>query len=132
MRHSTVRSAILPFLLVLLAGCATVKPQDVLQTACAPSDTYVVERCAQAIGDVYETFQKRAHEINTEVGVPADVKARVKAVDASLTPAIVSLLETADALVLAKSAGQPVNDRRAELEAQVQAVLPRVRTLPNL
>lgn len=133
MRH--LKSISIALLICTLLGCQTgaVKPQDVLQVACQPTQAsmYTPERCAQAIGDVYAVYGRRAHELRADPATPPDVIRAIQRVDAEVTPIIVGVLDAAVALKTA-AAGSITEDRRAELDAKVQAALPLVRTLPNL
>ncbi len=124
-------------LVIVLAGCAPnpdrVQPQDVIAVACQPSDAYLIERCAEAVGDVYETYQKRAYEIVSDPATPESVKAPIRRIDAELTPAVRTLVQTANAYVLARNASSTeAAQKRADLDIQLSHVKPRVQTLPKL
>jgi hypothetical protein len=125
--------------IVALAACAdnpanpTTKPQDVIAVACAPSDQYVIERCAEAVGDVYAVFQRRALEVVSDPALPGDVKRTIQSLDRELTPAVRVLVQTADAYVLLREASDPeAGAKRAELAVQLMTVKPKVQTLPQL
>jgi outer membrane PBP1 activator LpoA protein len=127
--------AILFPLLFLLTACVTgaTKPQDVIATACAPSDQYLIERCAEAVGDVYMVFQKRALEIVSDPATPEEVKGTLKSLDRELTPAVRTLVQTSAAYVLLREAQSPdASAKQSELAAQLATVQPRVQTLPKL
>lgn len=127
--------AVLPLLLVLLGGCADLatKPQDVIAVACSPSDAYLIERCVEAVGDVYGVFQGRALEVVSDPATPADVKRAIQKIDLELTPAVRALVQTSAAYVLARDAQSPeAAAKRAELALQLADVQPKVQTLPKL
>lgn len=131
MKH---KLSILPLLLIL-AACATgaVKPQDVISVACKPSDSYLIERCAEAVGDVYSVFQQRALEIVSDPSTPADVKESIQRLDLELSPAVRTLLQTSNAYVLLRDAQAPeAPAKQAELESQLASVRPKVQSLPKL
>ena len=116
-------------LLIVLAGCATgaTKPQDIISLACAPSDQYQIERCAEAVGDVYGVFQSRALKTVSEPGTPAEIKNALKKVDKELTPAVRTLVQTSNTYVLLRDAQSPeAVEQRRVLEAQLADVKPRV------
>ena len=121
--------ALLPFLLVLLVGCVTnaPKPQDVISLACSPSDQYLIERCVEAVGDVYSVFQTRALEIVSDPATPADVKLAIQKLDRELTPAVRALVQTSTSYVLLRESQSPeAGARRAELAHQLAIVQPKV------
>lgn len=121
--------------LAALAGCTTnaIKPQDVIAVACSPSDAYLIERCVEAVGDVYGVFQGRALEIVSDPATPADVKLTVQKLDRELTPAVRLLVQTSTAYVQARDAQSPdTAAKRAQLAMQLADVQPRVQTLPKL
>lgn len=126
------------FLCALIAflslGCAgtNVNPTDVLKIACNPVSAYTPERCAEAIGDVWNVYSRRIHELRTDPGTPADVVRTIQRVDREVTPVVTSVLDASIALKQAQATGAPIEDRRAALDAQVQAALPLVRSLPQL
>lgn len=125
---------LLPLLLVM-AGCVTgaTKPQDVITTACAPSDQYLIERCAEAVGDVYGVFQTRALEIVSDPTTPADIKGTIQELDRELTPAVRTLVQTSAAYVLLREAQAPEAEaKRADLAVQLTSVRPKVQALPKL
>lgn len=118
-----------------LQACATnaTKPQDVISIACSPSDAYLIERCAEAVGDVYEVFQGRALEIVTDPVTPADVKLAIQKLDRELTPAVRTLLQTSIAYVQLRDLQDPNSAaKRAQLALQLADVQPKVQTLPKL
>lgn len=122
-------------ILLILVGCATgaTKPQDVISIACAPSDQYLIERCAEAVGDVYTVFQQHALEIVSDPTTPEDVRSTLQSLDRELTPAVRSLVQTSLAYVLLRDAQSPgVAAKEAELSEQLANVRPRVQTLPKL
>lgn len=119
----------------VLLGCATnaTKPQDVISLACSPSDAYLIERCAEAVGDVYGVFQTRALEIVSDPATPADVKQAIQKLDRELTPAVRTLVQTSTAYVQLRTASAPETAaKRAELALQLADVQPKVQTLPKL
>lgn len=125
---------VLPFILIL-AACATgaTKPQDVISLACAPSDQYLIERCAEAVGDVYRVYQTRALEIVSDPATPADVKGAIQKLDLELTPAVRTLIQTSTAYVLLREAQDTAAEaKRAELAVQLASVRPQVQALPKL
>lgn len=118
-----------------LQACATsaTKPQDVISLACSPSDAYLIERCAEAVGDVYGVFQGRALEIVSDPTVPPDVKSAIQKLDRELTPAVRTLVQTSIAYIQLRAASAPeANAKRAELALQLANVQPKVQTLPKL
>lgn len=122
---------------LLLAGCqaAQPKPSDVLAKACAPVDQYQIERCAEAVGDVYAVYLERAATIASDPTTPADVRESIKRVDRELTPAVRLLVQAARAYVQLREAQAPpeeVSAAEAKLKAQLSDVEPRVRSLPQL
>jgi hypothetical protein len=128
-----VKVLIIP-MLALLAACATnaTKPQDVISLACSPSDAYLIERCAEAVGDVYGVFQTRALEIVSDPVTPADVKLAIQKLDRELTPAVRTLAQTSLAYVQLRAASAPeAAAKRAELALQLAEVQPKVQTLPK-
>lgn len=127
--------AILFPLMFLLTACVTgaTKPQDVIAMACAPSDQYLIERCAEAVGDVYTVFQRRALEIVSDPATPEEIKGTLKSLDRELTPAVRTLVQTSAAYVLLREAQSPeAGAKQAELATQLATVQPRVQTLPKL
>lgn len=119
----------------VLLGCATgaIKPQDVISVACAPSDAYLIERCTEAVGDVYGVFQERALKIVSDPAAPADVKLAIQKLDRELTPAVRALVQTSLAYVTARDAQSPdAATKRAQLALQLAEVQPKVQTLPKL
>lgn len=129
------RLSALYFSFLLLVACATdaVKPQDVISVACLPSDQYLIERCAEAVGDVYSVFQQRALEIVSDPSTPPDVKESIQRLDRELTPAVRTLVQTSNAYVLLRDAQAPAAEtKRADLEGQLSAVRPKVQSLPKL
>lgn len=122
-------------LLLMLAACSqlAVKPQDVIAAACTPSDAYLIERCAEAVGDVYSVFQQRAVEIVSDPSTPEDVRESIQKLDRELTPAVRTLIQTSNAYVLLRDAQSVGSDeKRAELAIQLASVRPKVQTLPQL
>lgn len=118
-----------------LQGCTTnaTKPQDVISLACSPSDAYLIERCAEAVGDVYSVFQGRALEIVSDPVTPADVKLAIQKLDRELTPAVRTLLQTSLAYVQMRDLQDPnAAAERAKLALQLADVQPKVQTLPKL
>lgn len=125
----------LVLLLSLMAACTTnaTKPQDVISLACAPSDQYVIERCAEAVGDVYSVFQARALEIVSDPAASMDVKKTIQKLDRELTPAVRTLVQTSSAYVQLRDSQSPeAAAKRAELASQIATVRPKVQTLPKL
>lgn len=122
-------------LICMLAGCVTgaTKPQDVISLACAPSDQYLIERCAEAVGDVYAVFQARALDVVSDPATPGEVKGAIQKLDRELTPAIRTLVQTSAAYVLLREAQAPeAGAKRAELAVQLTSVQPKVQALPKL
>jgi hypothetical protein len=129
------RIAVTYIAFLVLVGCVSgaVKPQDVISVACAPSDLYLIERCSEAVGDVYSIFQKRALEIVSDPATPLDVKESIQRLDRELTPAVRALVQTTNAYVLLRNAHAPAaEDTRAELEGQLATIQPKVQSLPKL
>lgn len=129
-----LKASIVPLLLIL-AGCVTgaTKPQDVISLACAPSDQYLIERCAEAVGDVYGVFQARALEVVSDPATPGEIKGAIQKLDRELTPAIRMLVQTSAAYVLLREAQAPAADaKRVELAVQLANVQPKVQALPKL
>jgi hypothetical protein len=129
------RLSVVYFSFLLLVACATdsVKPQDVISVACSPSDAYQIERCAEAVGDVYSVFQQRALEIVSDPSTPADVKESIQRLDRELTPAVRTLVQTSNAYVQLRDAQAPAAaDKRVELQTQLSTVQPKVQSLPKL
>lgn len=92
-----------PFLLIALLGCTTT-PNKPIQTACSTSAAnYAVERCAKAIAETWEVYQKRAEDITSDITVPADVKGAVQRAEATTRPAIISLLRADAAYITIKA-----------------------------
>lgn len=119
----------------VLSGCVTgaTKPQDVIAVACSPSDAYLIERCTEAVGDVYSVFQERALKIVSDPATPADVKLAIQKLDRELTPAVRTLVQTSLAYVTARDAQSPdAATKRAELALRLAEVQPKVQSLPKL
>jgi len=130
-----VRKLLFIPILLILAGCVTgaTKPQGVISLACAPSDQYLIERCAEAIGDVYSVFQRRALEVVSDPATPGEVRGAIQKLDRELTPAVRTLVQTSAAYVLLREAQAPAADaKRAELAVQLTSVQPKVQALPKL
>lgn len=132
-------SALFTTLVVVLAlsACSPtqVKPTAVLSIACAPSDQYQVERCAEAVGDVYAVYLARLNYIVRDPETPADVKRQLQRLDRELTPAVRTLVQTAAAFVRLREASGPpekVAAAQARLRNELAAVEPKVRSLPQL
>lgn len=128
-----MKIALLP-LLALLIACSPLatKPQEVISVACAPSDQYQIERCAEAVGDVYASYQQRALEIVTDPATPPNVKDAIKAVDAELTPLVRTLVQTANAYRQLKANQAPppqIASAEKSLRFQLQEVQPKVQSL---
>jgi len=130
-----VRKLLFIPILLILVGCATgaTKPQDVISLACAPSDQYLIERCAEAVGDVYSVFQRRALEVVSDPATPGEVRDAIQKLDRELTPAVRTLVQTSAAYVLLRETQAPAADaKRAELAVQLTSVQPKVQALPKL
>jgi len=129
-----LKLSIVPLLLIL-TGCVTgaTKPQDVISVACSPSDQYSIERCAEAVGDVYGVFQTRALEVVSDPATPTDIKSTIQKLDAELTPAVRTLVQTSAAYVLLREAQSPeAAAKQVELAVQLTSVRPKVQALPKL
>jgi hypothetical protein len=119
----------------MLQGCTTnaAKPQDVISLACSPSDAYLIERCAEAVGDVYGVFQERALNIVRDPATPSNVKSALQKLDIELTPAVRMLVQTSLAYIHLRDLQDPnAGAKRAELALQLADVQPKVQTLPKL
>lgn len=120
-----------------LAACAPtqVKPTSVISIACAPGDQYQIERCAEAVGDVYAVYLERVHALVANPATPEKVRAQLQALDRELTPSVRLLVQASAAYVqLREASATPATVSIAEqaLRQQLAAVEPKVRTLPQL
>jgi hypothetical protein len=87
--------------LALLTGCVTT-PQKVISVACERTENYAIERCAKSVADVYETYQKRIHDVVSDATAPAELKVRLKKLDAAATPVMVELTKATATFVRVK------------------------------
>jgi len=87
--------------LCALGGCAT-SPTSVLQVACEQQEAYRVERCAKAIAETYEVYQRRGQELVSRPDTPQVLKDLVRKADARATPVVVELLRTTQSYLAIK------------------------------
>lgn len=126
--------------LVLLAvsGCATnqVSPSTIVKEACARDEAYSAVRCAKGVAETYDVYQASVARAVSDPSVPVKVKARLKQLDAGLTPVVIEglrLTREYNTIRLALAAGETEADKlriaNANIESWIVSALPRIAAL---
>lgn len=134
------RLTMLALLLALVAALAmsgcTVTPVKVIEQPCTVTSQYRAERCAKAIAETWETYQKRIEDITSNPLAPPELKTHVRHIEGQSRIMIVLMLKAAQAVATVKAdlhkgmtSEEQLAIANAELEKWVRIALPLVDDL---